>query len=262
MILSDQLPKHKFYHVLVLSAFISGTTFQHRMLQLKVRMKAIVHSLKNAPLPPQNITDFFVTLIEDGNYFNSNFLWACEHQHLEFNELGGTRNVVCGVSDGTDGDAEMDEEDDDDEDDDVVGEMHLSPFMSSGKQDGKDQNVDKDTMEDDKDTPNDDPENIATKDTQPPPMSASFVNISSIPRGHSQRGFVPSTSSKRNKKQLRVPPPPVNPKNIVTLSSQPDVPLDVGRARMLLQVGSPTYLLFMSFFSFNSNDYDILQIHC
>ena len=236
------------------------------MLQLKVRMKAIVHCLKNAPLPPQNITDFFVTLIEDGNYFNSNFLWPCERQNLEFNELGGTRNVISGA--GTDGDIALDDDEYDDDDDDVDDEMNLSPFLSRTKQDEKEDNAtdsltpNNDVILKDKDTPNNDPSTTGTNETQPfftessvvassaiPGQSSRVVVVASSPKSAKLEGAmsISTSSSKRNSKQPSVPPPPLNPKNVVTLPSQPDVPLDIGRARMLLQVNDVFFLFLLLF---------------
>jgi hypothetical protein len=47
----------------------NSTMFQTRMMQLKVRVKAIVGALKGAGLPPESIVNFLVTLLEDDNYF-------------------------------------------------------------------------------------------------------------------------------------------------------------------------------------------------
>ena len=78
-----------------------GVTFQHRMLQLKVRVKAIIHSLKAADRPPDNLLDFFVTLFEDDNYFGERYLWPCEAAQLVFNDDAGTRNMI--IATGGDG---------------------------------------------------------------------------------------------------------------------------------------------------------------
>lgn len=135
-----------------------GVTFQHRMLQLKVRVKAIIHSLKAVERPPDNLLDFFVTLIEDGNYFGDKYLWSCEKGQLEFNNDAGTRNMIR--ASGGDGFQPSDPALEDD------------PSLPSGP-------------------------------------------LSLLVAGYSQ--------------------PAVNPKNLVTLASRPEVELDVGRARMMLQ---------------------------
>ena len=249
-------------------------------------MKAIVHCLKNAPMPPQNITDFFVTLIEDGNYFHPNFLWACERDNLEFGDLGGTRNVISGVGTDSidlDGDTGLDD-DNEENDDDMDEEVILSPdelgdvvtMSMSGKLLIPPNNSD--TMETDKDkeVPNNDPSNNITskrpsKETLPSAAEGSVNALSALP-GQPNQGIGPTPAggvgaagtgvgavsgaavtgsgsgvgvgavvgavamSSKSNKQQPITPQPLNPKNIVTLPSQPDIPLDIGRARMLLQV--------------------------
>jgi hypothetical protein len=63
----------------------SQGNFKLRMLQLKVRLKGILHGLCTAGMPPDNITDFFVSLISDENFFPATYLWKCESDYLDFN---------------------------------------------------------------------------------------------------------------------------------------------------------------------------------
>jgi hypothetical protein len=51
----------------------------------KVRVKSIISSICSSEMPHDNITDFLITLIEEGNYFPRDFLWDCETKNLEFN---------------------------------------------------------------------------------------------------------------------------------------------------------------------------------
>ena len=55
------------------------------IIRLKVRLKSILQSLVNAP-PPENVVNFILTLISDGNYFDPDFLYSCEKIRLETNE--------------------------------------------------------------------------------------------------------------------------------------------------------------------------------
>lgn len=59
--------------------------FRKRMIQLKVRVKAIVQNIVNAGLPPPHVTKFLGLLIEDGHYFKKDFFFESEKQLLDFN---------------------------------------------------------------------------------------------------------------------------------------------------------------------------------
>ena len=48
-------------------------------------MVTIIKCISSLDMPPDNITDFLVGLIEEGNYFPPHFLWRCEVEALEFN---------------------------------------------------------------------------------------------------------------------------------------------------------------------------------
>ena len=53
-----------------------------------MRVKSIVKCVTAMEMPPDNITDFLVGLVEEGNYFPPEFLWKCETEKLEFNRCG------------------------------------------------------------------------------------------------------------------------------------------------------------------------------
>ena len=55
------------------------------IIRLKVRLKSILQSLVNTP-PPENVGNFILDLISDGNYFDPDFLYSCEKIRLETNE--------------------------------------------------------------------------------------------------------------------------------------------------------------------------------
>ena len=61
---------------------------------MKVRVKAIASNISKSPMPSSVLTDFLTVLIIDGNYFPDDFLWDCELRNLEFDGLGGTRNML------------------------------------------------------------------------------------------------------------------------------------------------------------------------
>lgn len=48
----------------------------------------------SAGLPPEHISDFLVTLIEDDNYFMPAFLWDCEKRELNFNRFDSVPYVI------------------------------------------------------------------------------------------------------------------------------------------------------------------------
>jgi len=73
--------------------------FKQRMLQLKVRVKSIVSSLATSEMPPDHITQFFITLIDEDNYFVPTFLWPTEKDILSFSDLGGTRGMLVPAAD-------------------------------------------------------------------------------------------------------------------------------------------------------------------
>jgi hypothetical protein len=85
----DQDPSLDF----TLTEMVRLLPLKHRMLQLKVRVKTIVESIVNSENPPDHIINFLVTLVDDGNYFKSGFLYKFEKNFLEFNEMGATRNM-------------------------------------------------------------------------------------------------------------------------------------------------------------------------
>jgi hypothetical protein len=68
--------------------------FQHRMMQLKVRIKCIMQGLTSAEMPPDNITDFLVTLIDEDNYFPDDYLFGYERDRMEFDSLGGAVRLI------------------------------------------------------------------------------------------------------------------------------------------------------------------------
>jgi hypothetical protein len=68
--------------------------FQHRMMQLKVRIKCIMQGLTSAEMPPDNITDFLITLIDEDNYFPEDYLYEYEIDRMEFNSLGGAVRLI------------------------------------------------------------------------------------------------------------------------------------------------------------------------
>jgi hypothetical protein len=57
------------------------------MIQLKVRVKAIVQNIVKAGLPPPHVTKFLGVLIEDGHYFKKEFFFESEKRLLDFNRF-------------------------------------------------------------------------------------------------------------------------------------------------------------------------------
>lgn len=66
---------------------------KQRLLQLKIRVKAIIDSITNSELPA-HFVEILVTTIDDGNYFFKEFLFEYEDKLLEYDILGGTRNML------------------------------------------------------------------------------------------------------------------------------------------------------------------------
>lgn len=67
------------------------------LVQLKVRLRAVVQNLCQLDMPPPHITTFLSSLISDGNYFPTSFLWPCESAALDFDRLGATRCMLSEV---------------------------------------------------------------------------------------------------------------------------------------------------------------------
>lgn len=66
------------------------------MMKLKVRVKGIVDGLFRATAKnafPAPILSFFKKITTDDAFFPAYFLFEDEHEHLEFNEFGATRNM-------------------------------------------------------------------------------------------------------------------------------------------------------------------------
>lgn len=77
---------------------LSNSTLKSRVLQCKVRVKSIIDNLVSSGSPPDHIIDFFVTLIEEENYFPVGFLWPHELKEMDFGPLGGTRGMILPAS--------------------------------------------------------------------------------------------------------------------------------------------------------------------
>ena len=67
--------------------------------QLKVRLRAIIDNLIHETHPPEHIMGLLQTLVSDGNHFDPDFLYDCEKERLEVNEIGATRNIFEPISD-------------------------------------------------------------------------------------------------------------------------------------------------------------------
>jgi len=66
---------------------------KQRILQLKIRVKSIIDSITSSQLPSHFI-ELLVSMIDDGNYFFKEFLFEYETKLLDFDSLGGTRNML------------------------------------------------------------------------------------------------------------------------------------------------------------------------
>ncbi len=77
------------------------STYQRNtsITQLKVRLRAIIDNLIHAMQPPEHIMGLLQTLVSDGNHFDPDFLYDCEKEKLEVNDVGATRHVFEPVSD-------------------------------------------------------------------------------------------------------------------------------------------------------------------
>ena len=64
------------------------------MLSLKVRLLRITKTLAESRMPPDYITQFLVSLLEDNAYFYEGFLYPEEEKKIELDEFGGTRGMV------------------------------------------------------------------------------------------------------------------------------------------------------------------------
>ena len=73
-----------------------------KLVQLKVRVKAIVCGLVDGEPLPEHILNFFAHhLLCDGNYFHDGFLFPSDQSRLDFNELGATRGMAEPVDEET-----------------------------------------------------------------------------------------------------------------------------------------------------------------
>lgn len=86
---------------------LRGDSLRQRVMQVKVRVKGIVTCLAESELPPVKIgrigdggemdnplVMFLIRLIDDNNYFPQSYLFETETKIFEFNDLGGTRNML------------------------------------------------------------------------------------------------------------------------------------------------------------------------
>jgi hypothetical protein len=76
-------------------------SFRKRMIQLKVRVKAVVTNIVQAGLPPPHVAKFLGVLIEDGHYFKKDFFFDSEKRKLDFNSLGATRAMLQPLPEGS-----------------------------------------------------------------------------------------------------------------------------------------------------------------
>lgn len=62
-----------------------------------MRLKGVVMSIVKSGMPSELITDFLVTLVEDGNYFTAGVLWDCEVDRLDFSryEFEQRKRFLC-----------------------------------------------------------------------------------------------------------------------------------------------------------------------
>jgi hypothetical protein len=65
----------------------SNAALAQKILQLRVRVSAILRNITSSGLPPDHILEFLVTLTEDNNYFTDEMLWDHERAALQFDEL-------------------------------------------------------------------------------------------------------------------------------------------------------------------------------
>ena len=61
------------------------------MLSLKVRIFGMIKTLYESRMPPEYITQFLVSLLDDDNYFYKGYFYPEEERKIELDEFGGTR---------------------------------------------------------------------------------------------------------------------------------------------------------------------------
>ena len=69
------------------------------MLSLKVRIFGMIKTLYESRMPPEYITQFLVSLLDDDNYFYKGYFYPEEERKIELDEFGGTRGMVREPSD-------------------------------------------------------------------------------------------------------------------------------------------------------------------
>lgn len=69
-------------------------TNHNKFIPFKVRFKAITQGLSTAAMPSITITNFLVSFLSDENYFPDDFFWPNEQPLMQYNRLGGTRDVI------------------------------------------------------------------------------------------------------------------------------------------------------------------------
>lgn len=62
------------------------TRLAPKILQIKVRVNAIVKNIVNGGLPPEHILEFLVALTHDHNFYPPDFLWSHETNAMQFDE--------------------------------------------------------------------------------------------------------------------------------------------------------------------------------
>lgn len=72
---------------------------KRNVLQLKVRVKGVVRALAASTVDGEIIDKLLVCLAQDGNYYKKDFLFQCERAQLEFDSLGGSKNVCLQIDD-------------------------------------------------------------------------------------------------------------------------------------------------------------------
>jgi hypothetical protein len=58
-----------------------------RMLQLKVRFKAIILNIAKSPMPEQHITNYLVSLIDEERCFPDDYFYQFEKDELDFDRF-------------------------------------------------------------------------------------------------------------------------------------------------------------------------------
>lgn len=75
---------------------------EQNMLSLKVRTLRITKTLVESRMPPDYVTQFLVSLVDDDNYFYKGFFYPEEEKKIELDEFGGTRGMVREPADKSD----------------------------------------------------------------------------------------------------------------------------------------------------------------